>query len=73
LEPNEYEQITFSLTMAMLVLRICYLGVGYTILVNSVKDSKVIPTFFYITILSGLAGSINILLNNPFIGLIIIE
>ena len=58
LEPNEYGQIAFSLAIAMLVLRICYLGVGDAVIVNSAKDPKVIPTIYFITILSGLAGSI---------------
>jgi len=58
LEPDEYGQIAFSLAIATLALRICFLGVGDAVIVNSAKDPKVIPTIYFVTILSGLMGSI---------------
>ena len=42
----------------MLAVRICYLGVGDAVIVNSAKDPKVIPTIYFVTILSGIIASI---------------
>ena len=58
LEPDEYGQIAFALAIAMLAVRICYLGVGDAVIVNSAKDPKVIPTIYFVTILSGIIASI---------------
>ena len=58
IEPDEYGKIAFVLAIAMLAVRICYLGVGDAVIVNSAKDPKVIPTIYFVTILSGIIASI---------------
>lgn len=58
IEPEEYGEITYLLSIVGITFSICLIGIRETIVVYVAKKNLITPTIFFITGLSGLIGFI---------------